>query len=354
MYKTRISYISFIVALIVCSCTQQQNQLNSKTFILGDLGRNITLDCEPLPLAEPVLRPVKLSVVDSFLIVINAHSGTFVQRFSLSGLEQTGEFISFGSGPDDMIAPIGLSGDASGVSILDGGKRELFIYPPADFCFDEDPKKIRSVKFNEFIDNVSELADGRLVGTVRQEGHNRLSFFDANGSLLNTIGAYPFSDLFDPDMTHLLLAASSCSLITNEQKDKICITYMLSDLIEIYDDAGRLLRRVHGPDQFLPEVALKDTRHGKQIKHTEDQTRDAYFSPVAYRDEIYVLYSGRVYTPDNHDMKSDQIFVFDWEGNPQRRYTLSAPVYAFTIDPQSGTLYGLSDSPEFHVVKAFL
>lgn len=353
MGMTKI-YVSIVITFLLSSCFRQQSPIGATLFVPEDFTSQIILDCEDVSFAEPALRPVKLSVIDSFLILINAHTTPFIQRFNLSNLEQTGEFISFGSGPDEMIAPFGLFADASGVHILDGGKQELFIYPIADFCFQDEPQKMRSIRFKEFIDNAAELTDGRFVGTVRQEGHKRLTFYDSNGAFLNTEGAYPFSGLLESEKSQLLLAGSSCSLITNEKKDKICIAYMLSDLIEIYDVNGQLLKRIQGPDHFFPDLSSKETDAIQQVKHNKDKTRDAYFSPVAYRNEIYVLYSGRFYDPDNHDMKSDQIFVFDWEGNPQRCYKLTSPVYAFTIDQQNGILYGLSDNPEFHVIKAML
>lgn len=347
-------YSSILAAILLSACSQQQSKIGATPFGSEAFTQQILLECEPVDFADPVLRPVKLAVVDSFLILINAHTGTFIQRFNLLSLEQTGEFIDFGSGPDEMIAPIGLFADTAGVSILDGAKQELFMYSTANFCLQDEPSKRSSIRFDTYVDNMSELSDGRFVGTVRQEGYKRLTFYDSKGSFINTEGIYPFSDLFDSHQSQLLLAGSSCSLITNEQKTKICIAYMLSDLIEIYDSAGQLLKRVHGPDQFLPEVASEEMGEVQLVKHTKDKTRDAYFSPVSYRNEIYVLYSGRMYDPDNHDMKSDQILVFDWDGTPQRSYTLATPIYAFTIDPQKGVLYGLSDSPEFHVIKAKL
>ena len=47
----------------------------------------------------------------------------------------------------------------------------------------------------------------------------------------------------------------------------------------------------------------------------------------------------------------DKLFVLDWNGTPVKYYQLSEPVFHFAIDVRNGTLYGLSDLPEFHIVS---
>ena len=50
------------------------------------------------------------------------------------------------------------------------------------------------------------------------------------------------------------LEGFSCNMILSPHKDHIFLFYMQTDLIEIYDLAGNLERRLHGPDYFYPAV----------------------------------------------------------------------------------------------------
>lgn len=45
------------------------------------------------------------------------------------------------------------------------------------------------------------------------------------------------------------------------------------------------------------------------------------------------------------------LFVFDKAGKPICRYELDQPIFSFTIDEQNQILYGISDQPEFHILK---
>lgn len=47
----------------------------------------------------------------------------------------------------------------------------------------------------------------------------------------------------------------------------------------------------------------------------------------------------------------DRIFVFDWNGIPQKIYTLDQGIINFAVDKVQKKIYGISSSPEFHVVE---
>lgn len=134
----------------------------------------------------------------------------------------------------------------------------------------------------------------------------------------------------------------------------IWLFYKSTDLIEIYDYEGRLVKRLHGPDHFFPAVRELSNGEGLQkVSSVSGETRDAYFCPLYSGGKIYVLYSGRVY----HEGQSadayllDTLLSFNWDGTPDKAYKLPVPVFTFAIDETNRTLYGLSFVPEYHLVK---
>ena len=64
-----------------------------------------------------------------------------------------------------------------------------------------------------------------------------------------------------------------------------------------------------------------------------------------------MLYSGKLYNPDQPSYLLNQLFVFDKNGNPQKRFELSEPIFTFTVDPVKNVIYGLTDNPEFRILK---
>lgn len=125
------------------------------------------------------------------------------------------------------------------------------------------------------------------------------------------------------------------------------VAHQLTDMLEIYDDSLKLVKRIQGPDGFFPQMEEVNGH----IRHNRKE-RNAYFFPFATDTYIYVLYDGRVYDVESPTRYlRDKLFVLDWNGTPVKYYQLSEPVFHFAIDVRNGTLYGLSDLPEFHIVS---
>jgi hypothetical protein len=47
---------------------------------------------------------------------------------------------------------------------------------------------------------------------------------------------------------------------------------------------------------------------------------------------------------------ANQMFVFDWDGNPKQILLLDQGIFAFTVDKENKKIYGISDKPDFHLV----
>ena len=62
---------------------------------------------------------------------------------------------------------------------------------------------------------------------------------------------------------------------------------------------------------------------------------------------IYALYSGR--TPNSHGELShhcENILVYDWAGNPIKRYILDVPLWSRGYDSEKNCIYGIAYNPE--------
>lgn len=346
----KIHSIFILLIVVSFSCNENVTYKDTDSFSAKDFRESKNLIGERIDFDEPVMKPMRAYVIDSFLTLINIQTEYFISRYNLKTLKKTGDFLSFGSGPEEMISPIKIFSDGSTIKILDGGKRSLFTYDKKSFCQDNHPTSLDIIKFNNFIEDIVILNDKRLVTPLRSPDHLRLSFFNTKGEFMETKGDYPFINNKKLD-TIEKLASYVCNIAINQSKDKILITYKQTDLIEIYDIKGNLIVRKHGPDHFFPHIKKKQIGENTAIHSTPGESRDGYFSPTVYKEQIYVLYSGQIYNPNKPNLTYDQLYVFDWDGNPICRYKLNIPIYSFTIDSQTGTLYGLTDEPDFQVVK---
>lgn len=334
---------------VFSACNSSKEYENSQLFNLESFKQTKTLKGTPLLLDEPVKTPARIYTIDSFLVLINMHTNIFVDRYNLNTSKKTGEYISFGSGPEEMITPKNIITEDSIVYTFDLGKKRLVQYDKYDFCHNKSPSLEKTINFDEFVSNLQLLKNGTIVTTIHSPEHKRLSFFNLNGEFIETKGEYPV--IRNQELNTIQkMSGYDCSIITNEDKDKIFIAYKLTDLIEIYDINGNLITRKQGPEGFFPSIIVHNNGDMQTIGYEKDKSKDGYFCPIAYNDEIYVLYSGKTYNPDKHDFNSDHIFVFDWNGNPIRTYNLETPIFSFTIDPKTNTLYGITNNPEYHIV----
>lgn len=65
---------------------------------------------------------------------------------------------------------------------------------------------------------------------------------------------------------------------------------------------------------------------------------------------IYALYSGLL-KKDKDYWKGTQLLVFDYNGNPIKRYELDVPVYSSCISPDGKTLFGFTDNPDPELIR---
>ena len=77
------------------------------------------------------------------------------------------------------------------------------------------------------------------------------------------------------------------------------------------------------------------------------------FCSVACDNEyVYVLYSGRTfneYGMQNHHCEN--LLVYDWDGNPIKRYLLDTPLSSIQYDEKNNLIYGIAFDPEGVLVE---
>ena len=334
---------------IAISCTNNDSYKDAKFISFSDFGNSILLNGTTLEFDDLLMRPVDIIFQDSFLIMKNRGTEYHFHVFDPFDKKKKCELISFGSGPDEMIEPVILSSDDRFIWILDKEKRAV---SKCSLNISSDTSYInilKKVDISEYADKAAILSDESIISVVLNPMMKRFCIFNNIGQLVNNFGEYPECNL---DLTmYEKMEAFFCDFIINHEKQKIFMSYKQTDLIDIYNLEGQLIKRMHGPDVFLPFVKQEQNGDYIKVKSQYGKTRDAYFVPRSAKNEVFVLYSGRVYDRDIVSYLNNTILVFDWEGNPIRAYKLDEPIYSFDVDYNNRTIYALSDNPDFHVIK---
>ena len=342
-----IKIIFTLVLFTSLSCTHKSRFQKATVITRNDFKTTQSLIGSVVQFDNEVLKPTHLQVFDSLLFTINTREERLIHIFDLKDKKKIGERITAGNGPDEMLQPRIVKVDKESIQIFDMVTSTLFEYSMSDFVANQDPIVLRKIKLDKSTASEAYLLGENLIGAVYNPSC-QLNSFNLNGKKVGEYGAYPNSDNAFSDSEKL--EAYRFSFITN-LNDKMLICYNWTDLIDILDKDGHLEKRLHGPGHFIS--SFKEFHEGDVVSanSTKGQTRDAYFSPVSVGNDFFVLYSGKSEDEEGYSILANQIFVFGWNGTPKQILLLDQGVFSITVDEKNKKVYGISDTPEFHIVE---
>lgn len=334
------------------SCQPNLKYSDSTSLEWNDFPAVYPVHGTEVKLDEELLRPSRCYFTDQKLILKDDSEDYLLHFYEVNHFRKAGSYFTFGNGPDEYLWINNVWTDDSSLWVSDLRKSTVHRYKRSDFIKNIAPSELMAEKVVRLQDPYSSLVSLpdssflTLAGDIRKK---RISHYDKNGIFLETAGEFPtWQEELSP---FELLEGFRANLVLSPDKKSVFLFYMQTDLIEQYDLQGELLKRLHGPEMFFP--AVKQMSHGTNVhvSSVAGKSRDAYFSPLATGDKIYVLYSGEYFNPEKMNYLKKHLFVFDKAGKPICRYELDQPIFSFTIDEQNQILYGISDQPEFHILK---
>lgn len=341
--------LAFILTLSACS-GEKASYANCTSFSLSDIPVQEALTGKMIE-SEDIIRPMKIYIKDSLLFTLRNTDEYFVScfRFAPDNLRKIGDFIAFGSGPNEALQLISLQFGDSTVWGLDAPRSRLHQYTFRQFMTEGEITPQTSIALTNVQPTQALIVDNMIVANTVQFPDFRFSIYDMEGKHITNIGKLPDSGEKQTPLEKLESYINCMSI--RPDNELIFVSYMQTDLIEMYDKNGTLKTRIHGPDHFFP--ARKEVSDGatKRVISKIGETRDAYFSPVAFADEIWVLYCGNFFDPSiPYSELSNRIIVFDWNGKPIRTYTTDIGIFSLDVDRENRVIYALTVNPEFGVV----
>ncbi len=345
MNKSIFGYL--VILLFFISCNQQKYK-NADRFSFSDIPEKKHLAGEIIEL-EDVFRPIKIYLKDSIFFIVNQGQEYFINTYNLNKSEKIGEFVPFGSGPDEISYLDEFQFVDSLVWIFDRMKQQLLKYNFSQFLKEGHIKPHEKIRLNDICENAL-VTDSKLLTYSFSHPEARFSTYNLQGQFVEKTG-----DLPDPGVslsTLEMYESYFCNMALNPSDKSIFIAYKNTDLIEVYDNEGVLKTRKHGPEHFFSIKKETNQNETISVRSIEGKTRDAYFSPVAFEDEIWTVYDGKYFDrTDENSFLCNHIIVFDWDGNPIRQYITDIPFYSLAVDRINNIIYGVTLNPEFSIVK---
>ena len=344
--KTRLIINLYLLAVLITSC-QSEKYENTSLFSLRDFKKTVKLNAVTVDFDDLILLPHLFVKSDSLFIIQNIFTKNLLYVYNINSKKKVGEFIARGSGPNDLIGIKNMQLLGSELIISDSQKRMVFIYDVNDFhqlTKNLTPKQ--KVPIEDYCFQLATIENG-YVGIAMSPDNKRLVYYNSKGEKELASGEYPY---YGKEFTKLeKIEGFNSQIVVSHKNKRIYLFGMTTDLIEIYDFQGMLIKKLHGPDHFFPQVKENRSTDGYSTISAKNSIF-AYFHPIIVDNEIYVSYSGHHYVINEEVARVNHIFVFDLDCNPIRRYELSETIASFTVDIDTKLIYATSNTPDYHMV----
>lgn len=287
-----------------------------------------------------------LYIQDSVIVVVERTRSPFVKLFNVKDGRKIGEYILAGRGPDELTACSQFQIDGDWIWAIDMTQNKYLKYrkkEPFNNSFD---KPVSAIVFKDIpmITYPFVIDSNRVVGG-RISSDKLLTSYDLEKQGIDTTIDIPYP--FDIKGRGLHTWQSFEHRLSAD-RDHIYVAYCYTDLIDIYDKTGSLVRRLFGPDHFMPEFEIVKVGDQGVRDRPGEKSRFSYISPVMTKDGLMVLYNGRLMSDDNYLLT--QLFLFSAFGEPLVEFSLDPPIFNFCVDDAIKRIYGLTDSPDYQVI----
>lgn len=340
--------IAALIAICFSSCNDRRYFVGAKTFQFQDL-KTYKLEGSIMQFSDTIWHPVDITVKDTLLFIKNRSTEYIYDIYNLNNNEKINECFKIGQGPNDFIFPLIVQSMDSSVWIYDGQTSVLKEYTVSGLLGSNFPVSIKTISLrNNASRKVAVLSDGTVLASINSLPRGGFDLYDSAGLFLDSIGSFPeFTSGKLSDMEKIM--SLRCGFTTN-MTDRIFLSYLFTDLIEVYDFKGNCIKRLHGPQQIQLAMELQSAG-GDNVgaRPVSGKTYKCYSSPVHAGNEVFALYFGEL--SENYEERDFKIIVFDWNGKPLRMYELDTHLFTFTVDDKHRIIYGITNSPEYRIIK---
>jgi hypothetical protein len=368
--KNKFCSLLFLSFVFGCKSDQlilfsESTTFNPTKVVNSHLMKGKTLDL------EPITGIYRFEIIDSLLVC----SGTSVDNsckmhiYNLNTNKRIATFADEGRGPGEFIRvdAFYLNRMKREVHITDNNQQLLIRYSIDSLIKDTQSPPLQKVSFKdsfytpEFqIDDNSYLCD--LAMPLRST--NVLMKVDYPSFEPIKVARYPILKNFDTvKLARYYQNVFGRNISYSSETKNIVVSYVSTDLIEIYDEYLNRTARIHGPDHFFPEYEVTGTPTtyaqivyknrtikgnvimGLTVSQKKGLARWGYVYVTTSPKGVYAVYSGDFVAENNTAPPSMKtIYFFDYKGKATRKITVeSGDVYVIKVDQLDEKLYTLYD-----------
>jgi hypothetical protein len=256
--------------------------------------------------------------------------------------------ISKGAGPRDIVSIGGLMLRQNDVVVFDTGNRKfskIFFSENDSALYLSEYKKL-TMRKRVFI---PAFIGENIVGSgIFQTSW--INYYSKEDSLLSTL---PFPEFAETehfsDIEKTIIYMSTLFAVKPDQT-RVAYATQKTGVFAIaeatQDSLIETVRRCYYP------VSVTHYKNQRQPIALNADNKVGFCEIACDNNYIYALYSGRTHqeTPDMH-YHCNHLLVYDWQGNPVKRFYLEKALFAMGYDEKRQVIYGITYDPEGCLVE---
>lgn len=301
-------------------------------------------------ISDSLIQPGRISIVDEYLLISDFKAGKPLHILNLKNQNHLGSYGVKGQGPGEVATPWSFSELTSKkFTLVDIVQKKILEYDIDTLLRFNRPVYEQKLNQNGFTQFAKVYGDTIFFDDGYKLNYRlyKSKFYDVkNTSSINGYGEIPIivdaeiSDIVKRDMTMAHMKSKNGFFV---------FVYMYCPRIEIFDYGKKQWKTIISPKNFVPEFN-KSVQKGFTVTK-----KTVYAYPdIALTDKyIYALYSEKRIM-DHVYPKSNSIYVFDFEGNPIKKYNLDKDISFFSVKNDS-TIYAtnVETNPELVVFSLY-
>ena len=295
----------------------------------------LTVHCEKVNSDVPIHMPVDLLQSDSLLLLSDYHSNYFLTLLSKNSGYAIKQILKKGQGLSEFTAPIHLGEltTENCIYVLERSLSRISFFNKDSLLFAEYPTPLFVKKINcEGLDPVV-LYGNYFLSSCEDE--KQFTLYNPAGEKVCCLIDYPPS--FEKASLEFKRQALQGILKASRNGRQAVFGGIYSDQLIFFAFDGKELTKKAFYQSYLPDV-YPGENDGPIIFGTNFCT--AYLAISVTDNHVYTSYNGK--PNKRHELPQySLIYQFDWDGTPIRSYQIYPALVRFSIDEETGTLWGI-------------
>lgn len=338
MKKVFIPIFASLFSVILISCGNSNNKKSTTNF---DVPETLSLFSE-FSINEDSLGKVEgIFCSDNYLIVFGQYEEFLYSLFDCSSGQFINRFAQIGQGPNEI--PFGSQGYPTGkyFYIFNDQTKQIYYINLDSLSRGNDSKLLkRLTKYNIPEAQFSKLAitsDSTYIGVGDYQSGNLYTLFNNRNNVLDSnIKSYNAEDNAFNNYTRFI--SNQGCLTVHPNKDKFAFSPFFSsniDFVKITDNKISPINLLRLENPKYDALTEGNGTVFRAIPSKEAIT--GYIDLCCTSEYVYALHSSKKLYENWR--KSTDILVYDWKGNPIKKYTLDKEAYHIAVNERLKRIY---------------